>query len=435
MDMCWLASQVGLVRSRILSNWLAAIGYASGRQMRIVHVTNYVVPEYGYEELHLAKAQARLGHEVAILTSNFLHPKGAAYGVLNARFPRRKIEPAEEVVAGVRVIRLPSWELPGSRMWMRGLTRKLETLKPDVVHCHNLLQVQTVRIAARKRMTHPEFRLVVDDHMHQSVVRRSLVGRAFYATHRSVVQPFLGHEVDRFCAISGDTRDYLRELCGVKGDIELRPLGVDVEAFRPDAALRSGWRSELGLDPSRPVIAYVGKIIELKGVHVLVSAVLRLLAEHHDVVMVAVGDADAAYLQGMRQRIARAGFTDAFRFHESVPHGELPGAYAVADVAVWPRQESMAIFEAMACAVPVVVSSRSGYSALVESGPGVTFAYDDDADLADVLWRLLQSPSRASMGAAGRAVTERDYSWRSSAERYLETYTGASTASVGTPGS
>ncbi len=398
--------------------------------MKIAHVTNYVVPGYGYEELQLAMAQKRLGHDVAILTSNYLHPQGAAYGVLRARFPHRKVAPGEEDHDGVRVIRLESVELPGTRMWMRGLPQRIRELSPDVVHCHNLLQVQTVRLAAAKALGRQPARFVVDDHMHASVVRRTLVGRTFYALHRTVVQPLLAREVDRFCAISDDTRTYLRDECGVRADIELRPLGVDVDLFKRSDELRRTWRERLGLGDKDFVAVYAGKIIELKGPHVLVGAALRLLAAGHEAKFVLVGDSDPAYVEDIQRQIRAAGREDAFRFHASLPHSELPGVYAAADVAVWPRQESMAVFEAMSTSVPVVVSSRSGYSKLVAAGAGLTFEHDDADSLAEVLRTMFDPARRAALGAAGRALVERDYSWRRSAERYLETYTGSSPAAV-----
>jgi glycosyltransferase involved in cell wall biosynthesis len=114
-------------------------------------------------------------------------------------------------------------------------------------------------------------------------------------------------------------------------------------------------------------------------------------------------------------------------------HGDLPGVYAAADIAVWPRQESMAIFEAMATALPVVVSSRSGYRSLVEEIVGLTFDHDDMDSLADVLKTLFEADLRRRFGAAGRELVVRDYSWRRSAERYLETYTDAARRPVATP--
>ena len=51
--------------------------------MKIAHITSYLVPGYGYEELPLARTQRRMGHQVTI-TENLteLTPNEAA-GLLN----------------------------------------------------------------------------------------------------------------------------------------------------------------------------------------------------------------------------------------------------------------------------------------------------------------------------------------------------------------
>src|SRR5665213_2496382 len=103
--------------------------------MRIAHVTSYQVPGYGYEEIMLAREQKRLGHEVEIFTSNFLHP-GGQYVVLSHRFPRRKVSPMDDTQSGIPVHRLPSTEFM-QRPWIRGLARKVQEFRPDIVHCHN----------------------------------------------------------------------------------------------------------------------------------------------------------------------------------------------------------------------------------------------------------------------------------------------------------
>ena len=82
----------------------------------------------------------------------------------------------------------------------------------------------------------------------------------------------------------------------------------------------------------------------------------------------------------------------------------------------------MAMLEAMATSRPVIVSDSSGYAGLVAGGPGVVFEHDDGEALAAAIRELFDPARRAALGAAGRALTERDYSWQRSAERYLETY-------------
>jgi glycosyltransferase involved in cell wall biosynthesis len=70
----------------------------------------------------------------------------------------------------------------------------------------------------------------------------------------------------------------------------------------------------------------------------------------------------------------------------------------------------------------VIVSRRSAYAAMVRGGAGITFDPEDTASLAAAIRTLLEAPPRREMGDYGRRVVERDYSWRRSAERYLNTY-------------
>jgi glycosyltransferase involved in cell wall biosynthesis len=316
---------------------------------------------------------------------------------------------------------LPAIEI-GRRVWIHGLERCLRRLAPDVVHCHNLLQFHSMRSALLRARRRAAFGLLVDDHMVSSVVRRSPFGRLTYLAYRHLAQPLVARNVDAFCAATLDTRTYLARECGVRGQIEVRPLGVDVDAFAPSSAARATWRRRLDLAETDLVYLYTGKLIEAKGPHLLVQAALQLLRRGEHLRVLLVGDADPAYLESIRAEARRAGLADHIRYHASVPHADLPGVYAAADVAVWPRQESMALFEAMSTGLPVIINSGSGYSFLAEAGAGLTFAPDDVSALAESMWALSTAAERSPTGARGRELAEADYSWHLSAERYLKSY-------------
>jgi glycosyltransferase involved in cell wall biosynthesis len=390
--------------------------------LRIVHVSSYQIPGYGYEEIQLAKAQRRMGHTVFIVASNYLHPPGIFYGVLRERFPSRQVAPREEDQDGVRVLRLPSAEL-GRRVWIRELTQTVARLQPDVVHSHNLLQFHPLRLALLKARTGNRFGLVVDDHMHRSVMRRTPSGRLFYWSYRRLLGPLVGRGVDRYCAISEETRDYLMRDCGVRAPIEIMPLGVDTDSFTASAERRHALRTRLGLLSDELVVLYTGKVIPAKGPRILVGAALRLLDEGRALKVLWVGDPNPEYLASIRKEIAARGHASNFAFLPSVAHDQLPEFYAGADIAVWPRQESMAVFEAMAASLPVVVSARSGYASMIEGGAGLTFREDDEAALAGRLDELRSPSLRQKLGSCGRNLVEGGYSWQRSAERYLDVYT------------
>jgi glycosyltransferase involved in cell wall biosynthesis len=399
----------------------AAGAGASSPRLRIVHVTSYQVPGYGYEEIQLAKAQRALGHDVSILTSNYLHPPGRFYGVLRERFPDRQVQPREELVDGVQVIRLNALEMQ-RRVWIRGLERRLRQLRPDIVHAHNLMQFNSVRAALMRAAGRASFGLVIDDHMLYSVVRGDRVGRLVYFGYRHVLGRIVARNVDRFCAATDESRRYLEHECAVPGDIPIMPLGVDEDLFKPSDDRRREWRARLGLSDDEMLVLYTGKVITSKRLTVLAGAVLRRRRSGQRVSLVIAGDADPEYSQTVLAVARDGGDAAAIRVLASMPQEQLAGLYAAADLAVWPGTESMAIFEALASGLPVIVSRRSAYAGIVSDGAGLTFEPDDEGSLAAAISRLSDRMLRTTMGETGRRQVEGHYSWRRSAERYLSVY-------------
>jgi glycosyltransferase involved in cell wall biosynthesis len=387
--------------------------------LRILHVTNYQVPGYGYEEIMLAQAQRQLNQESAIVASTYLHPRGF-YSVLRERFPQRRVAASEQSVNGVSIVRLPGIEF-GQRVWIRGLERQVRRFRPDVVHCHNLLQFHPIRMALLKARTRVSFALVVDDHMHFSVMRRSFAGRAFYALFRALVRPFLVRQVDSFCAIDDEAKNYLESACGISAPIEVMPLGVDTDQFKNSAERRRQARESLGIGEGETVYLYTGKVIEAKGIHILVKAASILLDRGQPVRVVVVGDSDHQYLDKLKAQVEGTGHVLQFTFLPSRAHAELPELYAAADVGVWPRQESMAVYEALSMALPVIVSDVSGCLSLLR-GIASTFRFDDHDSLAETMGQLTSSTARAPLAEAGRRKAEQQFSWREAASRYIDTY-------------
>jgi len=361
-----------------------------------------------------------MGHEVTIITSNYLYPSGA-YSVLRRRFPSRQVASGDEMDDGVRVLRLHSFEFAG-RLWIRGLAQSLREFDPHVIHCHNLLQFHPPRVAWLRARGQSGAAIVVDDHMHSGFVRRSALGQLFYGTYRLVGQPILARYVDRFSAIAEDTREYMRTECGVKATIDLVPLGVEVDRLVPDPIRRQQIRDQLGLTALDLVFLYTGKVIPDKGVHLLVEAAGALQSEGRRVAVIVVGDADEAYERHLRSMSRRGSSQVALHLIPSVENDRLPEWYGAADVGVWPRQESMSVFEAMAAGLPVVVSAASGLAHIVEQGRGLTYRPETATALANSLRGLTDPAVRDRFGREGRALAETELSWERSAERYLRIY-------------
>lgn len=145
-------------------------------------------------------------------------------------------------------------------------------------------------------------------------------------------------------------------------------------------------------------VAYFGRAIPAKGVHVLLEAARRLdpanirIDIHGDVPP--YGDVDG-YAQRLRQQATRM---PAVRWRGGYDHAALSGLLADTDVVVvpsiWYENEPLVILEAFASRTPVVATNLGGMRELVRDGEnGLLFPRGDAEALAGCLTRLAGDPA------------------------------------------
>ena len=209
--------------------------------------------------------------------------------------------------------------------------------------------------------------------------------------------------------------------------------GIDVDAWRPveDAALLE---AELGIDPSKPSIVFVGRITRQKGLPYLLRAAEQLPP---DVQLVLVrGRAGHAADHGRGRRPASASCrrraTGVVWIDRMLSRHDLCTVLTSATTFVCPSiYEPLGIvnLEAMACGAAVVGTATGGIPEVVVDGvtgrlvpieqvqDGTGTPVDPDryvADLARVLTEVVSDPERAAeYGAAGRERATNDFSWGS----------------------
>jgi glycosyltransferase involved in cell wall biosynthesis len=189
------------------------------------------------------------------------------------------------------------------------------------------------------------------------------------------------------------------------------PSGVRLDRFGAAAA-------PAGLP--RPAVVYVGRLHRQKGLDTLLRAVARLPG----VQAVLVGDGPQ---RGALQRLA-AGLGVAGRLHVTgfVPHSEVAGMLAAADVVVLPsRYEELgtSLLEAMAAGRPVVASRVGGIPEVVRDGAdGLLVPARDEAALASAISRLLRDAPLAESLARSARARAASYDWRGLAQRVAGVY-------------
>jgi glycosyltransferase involved in cell wall biosynthesis len=240
-------------------------------------------------------------------------------------------------------------------------------------------------------------------------------------------------DADVVFAGSEHIREVLDDVCGHTERVEIVPPGVDVEDFRPEpraealaALVREAHDVPVSFEDffadDAPTVLYFGKLIENKGVQVLLEALDGLDAR---AVVVGFGD----YRDALEQ-LAPAGTL----FTGQLEHRHLRHLLPLCDVAVvpsiFPEAFGMVSAEAAAAGVLPVVSAHSGLAEVAaglaaEVGPEIgkllTFPTGEADALRERLAAILALPveRRRELGLAARRAVEERWSWSVVAGRLL----------------
>lgn len=168
-------------------------------------------------------------------------------------------------------------------------------------------------------------------------------------------------------------------------------------------------------EPTGPItVAFVGRLLEDKGLRSLIAAHERLIARGLDIRLLIAGDPDPANPAS----IARSEIDSWSR----KPNVELAGhvadirkVWAAAHIAVLPsRREGLpkSLLEAAACGRPIVATDVPGCREIARNGVNALLVPPDDpAALATAIERLAKDRDlRMRYGAAGRCLVEEQFS-------------------------
>jgi starch synthase len=214
--------------------------------------------------------------------------------------------------------------------------------------------------------------------------------------------------------------------------------GIDTEVWHPDEPLGSrpgeSVLAELGVDPTRPIVAFVGRVTRQKGVAHLLAAADRFDPEVQLVLCAGAPDTPeiAAEVSAGVARLARER-SGVFWVREMLPIGKIREILSAASVFVCPSvYEPLGIvnLEAMACSTAVVASDVGGIPEVVADGVTGSLVHYDATDpdgyqtrLAEAVNALIADPEKAERyGRAGRQRCIAEFSWARIAEQTLEIY-------------
>ena len=363
--------------------------------------------------------------------SNWLARDGLAVDVFTRRTDPFQPE-VLTIAPGVRLVhvdagrpeRLEKEELqPLAGTFARGVAAfaRAEGVAYDLVHSHYWLAVEAGALLAREwGVPHVA--------MFHTLAEVKLLHRASEREPQSRrdAERRLVHAVDCIVAATEHEQRLLEQVYGVRRDhIEVIPLGVDRERFRPRTQLDA--RLALGIDPQAEVLLAVGRIEPLKGFDILIQSLAEMSGRERLQLLIVGGDDRAEReIERLRTVARAAGVDQLVRFVGAVPHEEIDAYYNAADVVVVPSfYESFGLVatEAMASGVPVVASRVGGLTSTVADGrSGYLIPWRCPGPFAEKIDLLLENrPLREALGAAAAQSMGR-YEWSAVASGLLDLY-------------
>jgi glycosyltransferase involved in cell wall biosynthesis len=358
--------------------------------MRILFVSHYALPHLGGIEVvidALARRMTARGHEVTHVAG------GTGEDLRDFRAPPYRVVrvPAINVVERRLGIPVP---ILGPALW-----RVLgdEIAAADVVHAHGVLY-QACNVALRMARRRGHRGRVVTEHV-GSVPYDS---RAVAAVQRAAMAT-----VGRATARAAQAIVTLNERVGAEMATlapEVRRVeianGVDFERFHAaPKELRA-----------RPRILFAGRMVEKKGLPLVLDAARRL-GDAVDVVLAGPGNPGA-----LPPNVRHAG---------AMPQDELARLYAECDLFLLPsRGEGFPLTaqEAMASGLPVILGNDPAYRTMLDgSGDAATLVpLDVDAVVAAV--RALLGRDLRELGAQAAHFARERFGWDAAVDRHLALY-------------
>jgi glycosyltransferase involved in cell wall biosynthesis len=195
----------------------------------------------------------------------------------------------------------------------------------------------------------------------------------------------------------------------------IRGSGVDVRRFVP-----------LAEPHGPPTVAFVGRLLEIKGVHVAVAAHRLLRAQGSDTRLLLAGRPDPANPASVTEEEA-ASWNKEPGLSWLGQVEDISGLWSRAHIAVLPsRREGLplSLLEAAACGRPMIATDVPGCREIViPNETGLLVPVNDAPALAEAISRLAGSPQmRAQFGAAARRLVVERFSSDTVGEQTVALY-------------
>jgi glycosyltransferase involved in cell wall biosynthesis len=359
-------------------------------RMRILYVSDVYFPRVNGVSTSIQtfrRELGRRGHETVLVAPAYPQPHGDDPAVVRIASRGVPFDPED------RAMRWPA---------LRRLERTVAVERFDLVHVQTPFLAHYAGLRLGRRRGVPvvaTYHTLFEEYLFHYV---PLVPRGLMRATARAISRRQCDALDAVAVPSTAMRETLQRY-GVRTPVEIVPTGIPLPEFTGGDGAR--FRDEHGIAPSRPLLAYVGRVAFEKNIDFLLRVLVHVRREVGDALLVVCGEGPAlAHLTRLAREL---GLAAAVRFVGYLDRGSrLLDCYRAADAFVFASRtetQGLVLLEAMALGVPVVSTAVMGTRDIVGPARGALVAADDERDFASKVTTVLRDRQlRARLSAEGR---------------------------------
>lgn len=381
--------------------------------MRILHSISSMNPSDGGPPMalsRLAGAQAELGAKVTI-------------AAIDPNLSESSMQLAYQHVQGFESVTLQSLPSQGliDRIWAYQAGQQLEALikQHDVLHIHGIWRPHLLQAALIAQ--HHGKPYVVSPHGMLSIwslsQKRTKKKLALWWKWRRVLD-----EAAFVHVLNHDEAEAVQRVCQPRSLVR-EPNGISEAEITRSCDQQTVWQRYPYLHNEHYII-FVGRLHYSKGLDILVDAFFRVHQRLPDTKLVILGP-DFGEGPRLQNQLRALGLTSCVHVLGGVYGDEKLTLLRHAQCFCLPsRQEgfSMAIIEAMALGLPVVISQSCHFPEVAKAGAGEVVPLHAESVANSLLRILRDSRLAATLGGTASELARTKYQWNSIATNFLGAY-------------
>jgi glycosyltransferase involved in cell wall biosynthesis len=367
--------------------------------MRIGIISAHYMPEIGYQEVHLAKAYARLGHVVKVFTSSASVNLG---GSINQLSYTTGI--STDTKYGYEILRLPSLSYK-SKALPFGLKKAVNAFEPDILVLLGVAKIFPMALLNKQFYKKVKIVSVYGDakeYLDRGTFKQKVKTFIHELGYSSIKHPLYKRAIkygDKLILNIPETNqlfhDFLNDTDKKSFDAKkvMLNLGYDPDEYYFKQEDRDAIRKELHFASDEIVIITSTRVNKRKNIEQIIELISQLNTKGQKVSYIIIGFLDDAYEQELKSFIQQQPYPDKFKCFPFMNASDIRKMYCAADAGIW-LKAAISIQEAMGTGLPVILENKPSVNHLISEGANGWFFQKDSFNsvIKDVVSSLSNSP-------------------------------------------